>query len=138
MRQDGEVVPGHLVLLVLEQPADELLARVGPLLAVRRIGRLVARKQHARLDVRQRRRHQEVLAGEVQVERARRLHVLDVLPGDEGDGNVQDVQLVLLDEREQEIERPLELRQREGEAGRPFRRGRRRSCRRRLGNLRFH
>ena len=59
--------------------------------------------------------HQEVFAGQIDVQRLRRVHVLEVPVGDEADGDVEDVELVLLDEREQQIERPLEDRQRDGE-----------------------
>ncbi len=59
--------------------------------------------------------HQEILAGQIDVQRLRLVHVLEVPVGDEADGDVEDVELVLLDEREQQIERPLEDGQRDGE-----------------------
>src|SRR5205085_4724290 len=104
LRERGQVLTGRLVLLVLEQPPDELLARIRPGFAIRRIERLLRRQQHARFDVRQRRRHHQVLAGEIEVQRAGDLHVLQVLVGDERDGDVEDVELVLLDERQQQVE----------------------------------
>src|SRR5438067_4393532 len=55
--QGGEVLRGGLVLLVLEEPADQLLARIRSRLGSPGIGRLFARQEHARLDVRERRRH---------------------------------------------------------------------------------
>src|SRR5205085_12527283 len=62
--------------------------------------------------------------GEVEVQRARRVHVLQVPVGDERDGDVEDVELVLLDEREQQVERSLELGQRDRESCAPRRRWR--------------
>ena len=57
---------GRLEFLVLEQPADERVARI-LLLALDAGGRLRPRQQHPRLDVNQRRRHHEELAGDVEV-----------------------------------------------------------------------
>ena len=79
--------------------------------ASRRVLGRIGRHQLARLDVRQRRRHQQVLAGDVEVERAHEVEHLQVLLGDERDRDVEDVELVLLDEVQQQIERPLELGQ---------------------------
>ena len=68
-------VAAVLVLLVLEQAPDQLLPRIELVVVVlgRRAAassRRIGRHQLARLDVRQRRRHHQVLAGDVEVERA--------------------------------------------------------------------
>src|SRR5690606_8910613 len=46
--------------------------------------------------------------GDVEVERGHQVEVLEVLLGDERDRDVEDVELVLLDQVKQEVERPLE------------------------------
>ena len=88
-----------LELLVLEQPADERLARILFRILLRGIG---PRQQHARLDVNQRRGHHEELPRDVEVQLLHQVEVVEVLLGDERDRNVVDVHLVLLDEVEQQ------------------------------------
>jgi hypothetical protein len=77
---------------------------------VRRIaGRgLGPRQQHLALDVDQRRRHHQELAGDVEVQLLHQVQVLEVLPGDDRDLDVVDVHLVLLDQMNEQIERALE------------------------------
>jgi hypothetical protein len=111
----AELVCGLLVLLVLEQALDEVGTRVDldviahPVavlaLFLERLGR---RQELARLDVAQGRRHHQVLAGDVDVEAGHRVEVLEVLLGDERDRDVEDRELVLLDQVQEQIERPLE------------------------------
>src|SRR5205823_2393699 len=110
----AELLRGFLVLLVLEQPADQIGARIDldvatvtglAVLVVERLGR---GQELARLDVAQGRRHQQILTGDVDVEPRHRVEVLEVLLGDERDRDVEDRQLVLLDQVEQEVERALE------------------------------
>src|SRR5262249_20252557 len=97
------------VLLVLEQAADELLPRIADFVLVGVGLRRIRRGQKlARFDVRQRRRHEQILTGNVEIQRAHLIEVRNVLLGDERDGNVEDVELVLPDQMQQEIERPLE------------------------------
>ena len=98
---------GGLELLVLEQAADQRVARI---FLVRRIaGRgLGPRQQHLALDVDQRRRHHQELAGDVEVQLLHQVQVLEVLPGDDRDLDVVDVHLVLLDQMNEQIERPFE------------------------------
>ena len=67
-------------------------------------------QEHLRLDVRQRRRHHQVLAGDVDAHGPHHGQVLEKLLGDEPDGDVEDVELVLLDQVQQEVERALEAR----------------------------
>ena len=99
----------RLELLVLEQPADERVARIF-LLAFDAGRRLRPRQQHLRLDVNQRRRHHEELAGDVEVQLLHQLDGVEILLRDERDRNVVDVDLVLLDQVEQQVERALEVR----------------------------
>ena len=76
-----------------------------------RLQRLGVGHQLARLQVGQRRRHHQVLGGDLHRHRLHRLQVRQVLLGDEGDGDLQDVQLVRLAQVQQQIQRPLELGQ---------------------------
>ena len=99
---------GRLELLVLEQPAHQRVARIF-LLALDAGRRFRPRQQHLRLDVNERRGHHEELAGDVEVELLHQLDRVEVLLRDERDRDVVDVHLVLLDEVQQQIERPLEV-----------------------------
>src|SRR5262249_47906940 len=99
---------GRLELLVFEQPAHQRLARILFRIFLRRIR---TRQEHPRLDVNQRRSHHEELARHVEVQLLHQIDVGEVLLGDEGDRNVVDVDLVLLDEVQQQIERSLEILQ---------------------------
>ena len=56
--------------------------------------------------MRERRGHEQVLRGHVEVEGLHEREVLEVSLRDEGHGDVEDVELVLLDEVKQEVERP--------------------------------
>ena len=94
-------------LLILEQSANELGARILPLLLV------AARQQQLRFDAQQPRRHLEILGGLVESERA---DAHDELLADARDRNVVDVDLLFANEREQQIERPGKRRQLDDEA----------------------
>jgi hypothetical protein len=60
--------------------------------------------------VSERRRHDEVFARHVDVQLLHQRDVFDVFRGNERDRDVAHVELVLLDQVEQEVERPLERR----------------------------
>jgi hypothetical protein len=78
-------------------------------LPLRLLGDLRAhRQEHARLDAGERRGHLEVLGGDVEVQHLHRVDVLEVLLGDEPDGDVDDVELVLADQVQEQLERPRE------------------------------
>ena len=86
------------------------------------------------------RRHVQELTGDVDVELAQSLQRGEVALGDAGDGDVEEVELVLLDEVQEQVERSLEgrlarLRRGERDLEGVERRavGRRRRCRRLLG-----
>src|SRR5512147_78214 len=93
--------------LVFKQTPDQFFARIRPLELILR--GFIHRKQHLGLDLEQRCSPDEKLAGDGQVQIFHRLDVLEILPGDEVNGNVVDVDLVLLDEVQEKIERPLKV-----------------------------
>src|SRR5579862_977373 len=110
-----EIAAGHrdlaqrvgrlLDLLVFEEAADQLGARILGL------GRVVARRprqQHARLDLDQQRRHQQVVGRELELRGAHHLDVFHVLAREVRHRDVEDVERVPPDEVEEEIERALE------------------------------
>jgi hypothetical protein len=102
-----------LVLLVLEQTPDQLGARIDLLLGLGLFVRLrrIGRQEHLALDVGEGRRHHEVLARHVEIEVLHDSQVLEVPLDHERDREIEDVELVLLDEVQEEVERPLERRQ---------------------------
>ena len=111
-RAIAQVLGRMLVLLVLEQAADQLFARVDGVFTVlagfQRLGR---RHQFARLEVGQVRGHHQVVGRHFDRHVLHELQVLDVLLGDERDGDVENIELVGLAQVEQQIERALELGQ---------------------------
>ena len=97
-----------LELLVFQEPPDQLGPRVfACLILLVPLG--FNRQQHPGLDVDQRGRHHQELAGDRQVQRLHRADVVEVLLGDQRDRDVVDVDLVLLDQMQQEVQRTLEL-----------------------------
>ncbi len=98
---------GGLELLMFEQPPDQRIARVFRvrIVGLRRVG---ARQQHPALDVNQRRGHHQELAGDVEVELLHQAEVREVLLGDQRDRDVVDVDLILLDQVDEQIERAFE------------------------------
>src|SRR5512134_522977 len=106
-RPVGEPGRGLLEFLVLDQAPGELGAhdlRVFLRLQLR-VG---ARQQRLRLHVDQGRGHHKELARDVEIERLQRFEVREVLLRDPRDRDVVDVELVLADQVQQEVERPLE------------------------------
>ena len=91
-----------LVLLVFEQAADQLLARVDGFFAVfGGLERLRRGHELTRFQVGQVRGHDQVVGRDLDRHVLHQLEVLDVLLGDERDRDVEDVQLVGLAEVEQ-------------------------------------
>src|SRR5262249_31091422 len=84
---------GRFELLVLEQAPYERVARIF-FLAFDGRGRLRAWQQHLRLDVDKRRRHDEVVAGYVQVELLHQRNRVEILRRDQSDRDVVDIHLV--------------------------------------------
>jgi hypothetical protein len=87
------------VALVLQQAADQVVARIELLL---QLDRLVG-QQLARLDLHQRARHHEEVADVVQVERAQHREVLEVVVEDARDADLVDVELRLPHEVQQQV-----------------------------------
>src|SRR5258705_292542 len=71
--------------------------------------RYLMRQEHLRLDVNERRSHHQEFTGDVEVHLLQQVDGVEILLRDERDRNVVDIQLVLLDEVQQQIERPLEV-----------------------------
>jgi len=88
-------------LLILEQAPDQFRARIFPRFIV-----LVPRQQKLRLDAQQASRHLEVLGGLVD---RQRLDPRQELFGDARDRDVVDVDLLVADQRQQQVEGALEL-----------------------------
>ena len=53
------------------------------------------------------RRHDQIFPRQFQVQFLHQLHDVHVLPGDFSNGDIVNIHLVLLDEMEQEVQRPL-------------------------------
>jgi len=96
---------GELHLLVLEQAPHQLGARVFRLGA---FGAAAHRQQHARLDLDQHCRHQQVLGGELEIALADLLDVGQVLARHVGERDVEDVEVLAPDQVEQQVQRSLE------------------------------
>jgi hypothetical protein len=94
---------GRLELFVLQQPVDQFLSRIFKLLflGLRRI----ARQQHPRLDLDKRRGHHQKVGRDRNVEALHQPDVPQVLVGDLRDRDVEDIRLLLTDQKEQQIER---------------------------------
>src|SRR5690606_42157640 len=96
----------------LEELVDEFPAGVeGVVVAAFGDGGLAAGEEHAAFDLHEGGGHDEELAGDVEVELLERVEHVDVLAGDRFDGDVVDIQLVLFDEKEEEVEQALKDRQ---------------------------
>ena len=104
-RQFVDIAGCLLEPLVLLQPPHEFGARIFLVLVVRafRTG-----QQHARLDLGQHRRHQQVFAGELELQLLHHFDVLHVLLRDLRDRDVEDVDVLTPNQVQQEIERTLE------------------------------
>ena len=73
--------------------------------------RVELRQKALRLDVEQRRRHHQKVAGDVHVHRAYLIHIGEILPGDLRKTAGRDVELALLDQSVQKVERTFEIGQ---------------------------
>ena len=102
LRQLPQARGGHLHLLVFEQSAHQLGARVFGLFA---LGLLLGREQHARLDLDEHCRHQQILGGQLQVAAADLVHIRQVLLGHPHHGDIEDVEVLLADQVQQQIQR---------------------------------
>ena len=67
----------------------------------------IHRQQHFRLDMNQGGRHVHELGAQVHVQLPGLFHVLQILRGDGGDGNVLDIDLLPANQVQKQIERPF-------------------------------
>src|SRR5262249_30086642 len=93
-----------LELLVFEELPHQLLARI----ILPGLGLLGAGQQHLAFDLHERRRSDEEITGALHVDQFDEPKVFEKLLSDLGDGNIDDVYLVALDEIEQQIKRAAE------------------------------
>ena len=93
--------------MVLEHPGEQLVGRLARL-QVEPLLVLVHGQHQARLQLQQRRDQHEELGGRLEVELARALEVLDVGEHHLGQVDLEQVDLLLEDQRQQQVERPLE------------------------------
>jgi len=96
---------GNLHLLVFHQPAHQFGARVFGFVA---LAELVARQQHARLDLDQHRRHHQIVGRQLQIGGAHGLDVIEVLSGQRRHRDIEYVDIGTTNHVEQQVERPLE------------------------------
>ena len=114
--QPVEQLRSILEAAVGEQPLDEVRTRVEDLVrflghaAFRRLGR---RRQLARLEFEQGRRHDDEVAGDVEVQALPEVDGRHELVGDGGDRDLDDVEFGPPDEVQQQIHRPAELVERD-------------------------
>ncbi len=102
-----------------EQPADQIGARIAPVLLVHLLDRAEfgRRRDGARLHLQQRRRHDQEVAGDLQVEAVLPLgDDDDELVRDGRDADVGDLDLAAPDEEQQQVHRPAEHLEGDGEA----------------------
>ena len=91
---------------VLEQPREQLLDRLLRL-EVEAL-HLLARQHQARLQLQQRGDQDQELGRRLEVELAARLEALDVGEHDLGEVDLEQVDLLVQDQRDEQVERPLE------------------------------
>src|SRR5262249_55482776 len=104
LRQLVQALRAALDPLVLDQSAYQLRARV-----LLHVATGWTRKKHARLDLDQHGRHQQILGGKLETASAHQLDVFQVLAREPDHRNVENVDVFLADEVQQQIEGPLEL-----------------------------
>ena len=78
------------------------------------------RQQRERFDQQQRRRHHQVLAGHVEVERVEQFQIGEVLLGNDAGSNIARVEFGPLNKMEQQIKRPFIDRQSKARPRRAF------------------
>ena len=105
VRHLAQLLGGQLDLLVLQQAAHQFGARVLGFLA---IVLLLGRQQHARLDLDEHGRHQQVLGRQLEVAAADFVDIAHVLARHVQHGNVEDVEVLLADQVQQQVQRPFE------------------------------
>src|SRR6185503_17226263 len=104
-RDAVDALGGGLEALVFLQAAHQVGARIDLLAGVRVYG---AWQQHARLDLGEGGGHHQILTGELELHVGHEPDVFHVLPGDVGDRDVEDVEVLPPDHVQQQVERSLE------------------------------
>jgi hypothetical protein len=109
----AQLIRGVPVLLVLQESAHQLLPGIDLLLRLVVLHHLalLGGEEHLGLDVGEVRGQHQELRRHVDLQRLQGVQHLDVALGDERDGDVEDVHLVLADEVEQQVQGPGEVRQ---------------------------
>ena len=104
MLESVQVLRRLLVAFVLLQTPDQL----GP--GIFRLLFLAHRpwQQHAGFDLCQHRSHHQIFRRQFQAQIGHHLDVLDVLIGDLGDRDIQNIQILAFDQIEQQVQRSLE------------------------------
>ena len=92
----------------LEQPREQLLGRLGRLEAGELLVDLLAGQHQPGLELEQRRDQHEELRGDLEVELAAQLEVVEVGDDHVGQLDLEQVDLVAQDERQQQVEGPGE------------------------------
>ena len=105
-----EHLGGVLETLVFQKPLDQFPSGIFLIGGLRRKGG-IPRKQHFRLNVDERGRHVDELGPQIHIHLPGLPHVLQILGGDGGDGDVFDVDLLLADQVQQQVQRALVLLQ---------------------------
>ena len=103
----GEVVGGAPVAPRLEHPGQQLLGGLARL-EVEQLVLVVARQHEPRLELQQGGDEHEELGGHLEVELAAGLEVVEVADDDVGQLDLEQVDLLAQDERQQQVERPAE------------------------------
>ena len=96
-----QLLGGQLHLLVFQQAAHQLGARVFGFLAVLL---LLGRQQHARFDLDEHGGHQQVFGRQLQIAATHLIDIGHVLARDVQHGNVEDVEVLLADQIEQQVQ----------------------------------
>jgi hypothetical protein len=107
-RPFGELQGSLLEALVLQKPADQLGPGVLLLLLSLSLFPLRSRQKHLGFDMEQGGGHQKKLPGNVQVQVFHQLQVFQVLLGDGRDGDVVNIDLILLDQIQKQVHGPFE------------------------------
>ena len=102
----GQVLGRLAVAARLEQPRQQLLGRLAGVEVGQRV--VLARKHEPRLELEQRGDEDEELGRDLEVELAARLEVIEVADDDVGQLDLEQVDLLAENEREQQVERAAE------------------------------
>jgi hypothetical protein len=106
-RQVAEILRRLLETLVFLQSPDQLCPGIIFFL----VFGLRAWQQHSGLDLGQHRCHQQIFAGQLELQLFHQLDVLHVLPRDFRDGNIEDIDILTAYEVKQQVEWALECLQ---------------------------